>query len=133
MKHTLLLMLVFTSCICSYAQTPFSRKLDPEKYEGDKPYTPTRIEWLLVEYRNECSVWLGGIPTLSWSLYAAYNEKNRINIKVQFDDEAVRAKAKRGAETCERNILALAKDRGWTWLTTKIELGNRNINKNPNQ
>jgi hypothetical protein len=52
---------------------------------------------------------------------------------VQFYDEAVREKAKRGAETCERNILALAKDRGWTWLTTKIDLRNRDASKNPNQ
>ncbi len=113
-----------------FAQTPFTKKLDPAKYEGDKPYTPTRIEWLLVEYRNECNLWLGGIPTLSWSLFSGVTEKDKINIKVLFDDESVRAKAKAAAETCERNIRALAKDRGWTWFTTKIELGNRDVSKN---
>lgn len=130
MKHLLLLILVLMTFAETYAQTPFTRKIDPEKYEGDKPYTPTRMEWLLVEYRNECGVWLGGIPTLGWSLYSGVDEKNRINIKVLFDDESVRAKAKAAAETCERNIRALAKDRGWAWLSTKIELGNRDARKN---
>ncbi len=130
MRHFLICILLLISSIHLYGQTPWARKLEPEKSEGDRPYTPTRIEWLLVEYRNECATWLDGIPTLSWSLYSGLKEKNLINIKVQFDDESVRARAKSGAENCERNIRALAKDRGWTWLTAKIELGNRDFSKN---
>ena len=130
MKFIILLSLTISISGQLFAQTTFTKKVDPAKYEGDKPYTPTRIEWLLVEYRNECNLWLGGIPTLSWSLYSGVTEKDKVHIKVLFDDESVRARAKSAAETCERNIRTLAKDRGWTWLNTKIELGNRDVSKN---
>ena len=53
-KISLILLVAFFSNQL-FAQTPFTKKLDPAKYEGDKPYTPTRIEWLLVEYPDRAA------------------------------------------------------------------------------
>ena len=118
--------------ICSSsAQATFFKPPQPDKYEGDKPYTPTRLEWLTAYNQNECGVWLNGIPTVSWGLFNINGTKDTITVKVLFTDEKVRIEAQKAAETCERNILATTKDRGWTWIKTALDVGNKDVSKNP--
>ena len=106
----------------------FAHTVEPERFEGDKPYTPTRIEWLVAEGRNECGFWLGGIPGASYGLFNVIGEKNKdtIKISVRFSDEKVRTEAQKAAETCARNIRAVAGTRGWTWVKTVVEVFNKN-------
>lgn len=52
-------------------------------------------------------------------------------IVVRFTDESIRTEAQQAAETCERNIRATTKDRGWTWVKTTLDVGNRDVAKNP--
>lgn len=40
------------------ARASFFKPPEPNKYEGDKPYTPTRLEWLTTYNQNECGIWL---------------------------------------------------------------------------
>lgn len=128
MKQFFIFLVLFSSA-ASIAQNPFSKTVEPSKYEGDKPYTPTRMEWVVSEYRNECGVWLNGIPTVSWGLFD--DLKDTVRIVVRFTDEKIRTEAQQGAETCARNIRALTRGRGWNWLKTALEVGNRDVGKNP--
>ena len=86
--------------------------------EGDQPYSPTRLEWATVYFRNECGLWFGGIPSLTWGLYNVNGTKDTITITAIYGDPTYRKTAEDAAETCERNMKALAKDKGWTWLKT---------------
>lgn len=113
------------------AHANFYKPPQPDKYEGDKPYTPTRLEWLTAYNQNECGVWLNGIPTVSWGLFNVNGTKDTITIIVRFTDESIRTEAQQAAETCERNIRATTKDRGWTWIKTALDVGNRDVAKNP--
>ena len=100
------------------ARAGFYKPPEPDKYEGDKPYTPTRLEWLTVFNQNECGMFLNGIPTVSWGLFNVNGTKDTITIIVRFTDESVRTDAQQAAESCERNIRATTKDRGWAWIKT---------------
>jgi len=126
MKIILAILILATS-----AQASFYKQPQPDKYEGNKPYTPTRLEWLTAYNQNECGVWLNGIPTVSWGLFNVNGTKDTITIIVHFTDEAVRTEAQQAAETCERNIRATTKGRGWTWIKTALQVGNRDVAKNP--
>lgn len=117
--------------LTSSAHASFYKPPQPDKYEGDKPYTPTRLEWLTAYNQNECGVWLNGIPTVSWGLFNVNGTKDTITIIVRFTDESIRTEAQQAAETCERNIRATTKDRGWTWIKTALDVGNRDVAKNP--
>jgi hypothetical protein len=117
--------------LATAAQASFYKPPQPDKYEGDKPYTPTRLEWLTAINQNECGAWLNGIPTVAWGLFNVNGTKDTITVIVHFTDEAVRTQAQQAAETCERNIRATTKDRGWTWIKTALQVGNRDVSKNP--
>lgn len=125
----LLIAIALLATTSSYAG--FYKPPEPEKYEGDKSYSPTRIEWLTAYNQNECGLWLNGIPTVSWGLFNKVGMKDTISIEVRFTDEKVRTEAQQAAETCERNIKATTKDRGWNWIKTELNVGNRDVGKNP--
>lgn len=66
--------------------------------EGEMPYTPTRIEWLIAKDRNECGFWLDGFPGVSFGLFNINgpNKKNTITLSVLFKDEFPEVEFKRG-------------------------------------
>lgn len=123
--------LFFLMFIASTATATFYKAPQPTKFEGDQPYTPTKLEWLTTYESNECQTWLSGIPTVSWGLFALADSKDTITVTVHWTDEAVRTEAQQAAETCARNIRAVTHDRGWNWVKTEIQAGNRDGSKNP--
>lgn len=125
------LLLLTLLLVGSSAHATFYKQPEPDKYEGDKPYTPTRLEWLTAHNQNECGVWLNGIHTVSWGLFNVNGTKDTITILVRFTDEKIRTEVQQAAETCERNIRATTKDRGWTWIKTALDVSNRDVAKNP--
>lgn len=125
MKAVVAVCLLTVFSVAGFYEPP-----QPDKYEGDKPYTPTRLEWLTAYAQNECGVWLNGIPTVSWGLFNVNGTKDTITIMVRFTDEAIRTQAQQGAETCDRNIRATTKDRGWTWIKTNLDVRSRDVPQN---
>ncbi len=105
----------------------------PEKFEGDKPYTPTRLEWLTSYYQNECGLWLNGIPTVSWGLLNKFGSKDTLSVEVRYGDEKLKTEVDQAAETCERNIKLAVKDRGWNWIKTEVNVKSRFVVKTPAQ
>jgi hypothetical protein len=87
-KVFLIILFLAGSVLASFYKPP-----QPDKYGGDKPYTPTRLEWLTAYNQNECGIWLNGIPTVSWGLFNVNGTKDTITIVVRFTDESIRTEA----------------------------------------
>ena len=95
--------------------------------EGDVPYTPTRIEWLMTEGRNECGFLLDGLQGVSYGLFNkdGPNKTNTITVAVRFKDEKIRSDVQQAAEICARNLKGLARSQhSWNWLKIEVDVIN---------
>ena len=106
------------------AVTPFSdnglRTLtsDNEVKEGDKPYTPTRLEWIAVEMNAHHKV--SFTDNYDFDLYyLPLKKEDTILLSVHYNPEVNRKLMNANIEGAKRVLYEEAKKRGWTWL--KIE------------
>ncbi len=97
--------------------------------DGNEPYTPTKLEWLTAKYKSECDIWFGNIPTLAYGLFNLNGKANTITILVRYDEESQLARIHSAADTCERNMKALAREKGWTWLKVDRDIGSRIVKR----
>lgn len=89
-------------------------KLSTSISEGDKPYTPTRLEWLALDLN-------AGIPTTSIKYYTT-GKSNTIAVCIYYDSVTMsleqRQKLMADAKSCIKNE---ANIRGWHWLKLEEE------------
>ena len=84
-------------------------KLSTSIYEGDKPYTPTRLEWLALDLN-------AGVPSTSIKYYTT-NKPNTIAVYVFYDSSTTTLKQRQELmQFAKQRITDEANTRGWTWL-----------------
>jgi hypothetical protein len=103
-------------------------QVDSSKLEGQKPYTPTKLEWLAVKINTIC-----GIQLTRDSEYGIYfvplPQTNTIVIQVQHWPDVNRANMNKMINQVRKRIDQEAKDYGWDkWLQVKEEINSSDNN-----
>ena len=84
-------------------------KLSTSISEGDKLYTPTRLEWLALDLN-------AGVPSTSIKYYTT-NKPNTIAVYVFYDSSTTTLKQRQELmQFAKQRITDEANMRGWTWL-----------------
>ena len=82
--------------------------------EGDKPYTPTRLEWLAVQLNSELSSFTG--VDVGYSA----RRNNTLELIIRYLPQTDRAILNKIVNLHKKHAIESAKVRGWdTWLKIK--------------
>ena len=92
-----------------------------KEMEGDKPYVPTRLEWLALECIASNGVSRQDSMDFSLSFFPAHNE-DTIVIWVNYYSNVNRENMNRYIELARNVIKSKKKQRGWDWLRIEEEV-----------
>jgi hypothetical protein len=94
--------------------------------EGEKPYSPTRLEWLAVNMEAQMRIDLSDRDGFSLD-FAAPPGQNTILIYVRYLPRVEREIMNARIETAKQVIAIAAKARGWSWLKVQEDVKMQNL------
>ncbi len=84
--------------------------------DGRDPYTPTKLEWLVLELEANSSI---RDAVLHFSVHFLGKEPNTVLVEVEYDEQANAALMQKAIKESKRHALAMARARRWNWV--KVE------------
>jgi hypothetical protein len=92
------------------------------QFEGSKPFTPTRLEWLAVELNANFRV--DSSPASLYTVgYIPVPNEDAIAIDIVYDPSVDRRIINTAADQARKGVAILSKRRGWeSWLKIKEQI-----------
>lgn len=111
--------LCITLVLLAVAFTSFTMgQSNKKEMEGDKPYTPTKLEWLAVECNAELRIPFDNAQRFTLLLSAIENE-DTIVTKVTYSPGVDRLAMNLAVQHAREAVTEKALMRGWTWVKIK--------------